>query len=371
MTADKQAGWPARIWAAFGGGLVGAVGLALVGGGGWLLWLGGSPYYLLAGAGILLTAGLLVRRHPAAGLAYATVLAATLIWAIWEAGFVFWPLLPRLLAPAVLGLFILLVIAAAPKGRLRMQSALSVAGLAVACVAVLGAAVPDTFKWGQAEVPAQVRATVPSATGASDWRYYGRDAGGSRFAPVDQINRENVDELKVAWTFRTGEKPNRGSQDQNTPVQVGDKLYVCTPTNIVIALDADTGKELWRHDPKVKPFFWNRCRGVGYWDGAEPPLPAAAAPIATAKAGARPAAKATPAAKGAAPLRGRSARACSIGLSKPWGSQCRVMPGIRDGGRCRHSGRASSFWSAFSPPRKGKARAGSGSMVLRLGRAGL
>ena len=67
MAADKEAGWPARIWAAIGGGLVGLVGVALLGGGAWLIWLQGSPYYMLAGAAILATGVLLVRRHPAAG----------------------------------------------------------------------------------------------------------------------------------------------------------------------------------------------------------------------------------------------------------------------------------------------------------------
>ncbi|MFZ5719321.1 MAG: membrane-bound PQQ-dependent dehydrogenase, glucose/quinate/shikimate family, partial [Pseudomonadota bacterium] len=104
MGSEKQAGWPARIWAAVGGGLVALVGLALLAGGGWLIYLKGTPYYFLAGAALIATGVLLVRRHPAAGLVYAAVLAATLGWAIWEAGFHFWPLLPRLFAPAVLGL---------------------------------------------------------------------------------------------------------------------------------------------------------------------------------------------------------------------------------------------------------------------------
>jgi len=291
MVSDKPAGWPARIWAAIGGGLVALVGAVILAGGAWLIFLQGSPYYMLAGAAILGTGGMLVRRHPAAGLLYAIVLGVTLAWGLWEGGFEFWPLVPRLFAPAVMGLFILLVIPTAPKGRMRDYAGLAVAVLSVACVGVLGAAVPATYTWGQAEIPAQITGAAPPAESASDWRYYGRDPGGSRYAPVDQINRENVEELKVAWTFRSGERPSRGSQDQNTPVQVGDTLYVCTPTNVVIALDADSGKEKWRHDPKVKPRFWNRCRGVGYWDGTQPKVALAGAPAAAPV----PAAKATPA----------------------------------------------------------------------------
>ena len=289
MASEKVVGWPARIWAWVGGGVIALVGACLLGGGGWLIWLQGSPYYLLAGAAIIVTGVLLMRRHAAAGLIYAATLAATLSWEFWESGLVFWPLLPRLFAPAVLGLFVLLVIPSGPKGRLRTQAAASVALASVACLCVLGAALPATFTWGQADTPFQVQGAAPAAQPTSDWRYYGQNPAGTRYAPVDQINRENVDELKVAWTFRTGEKPNRGSQDQNTPTQVGDTVYLCTPTNIVVAVDADSGKEKWRHDPRVKPAFWNRCRGVGYWDAADPKPAALGA--TTAAAPAKPAAK--------------------------------------------------------------------------------
>ncbi|MGH6910374.1 MAG: PQQ-binding-like beta-propeller repeat protein, partial [Phenylobacterium sp.] len=81
-----------------------------------------------------------------------------------------------------------------------------------------------------------------------------------------------VQNLKVAWTVRTGDIAKGGSEDQNTPSQIGDSVYICTPRNIVIAVDADTGKERWRHDPGIKPFFWNRCRGVGYYERAPAPV---------------------------------------------------------------------------------------------------
>lgn len=296
MAAEKAVGWPARIWAAAGGGLVTLIGALILGLGAWLIFLGGTAYYIFAGAAIVATGVMLVRRHPAAALVYAALLAATVAWAIWEAGFEFWPLLPRLFAPAVLGVFILLVVPTAPKGRMRDNAGLTLAAAAITTFTALSLTLPATFTWGQADAPAPIRANAPPAQAWADWRSYGRDPGGSRYAPVDQINRENVDELKVAWTFRTGEPANRGSQDQNTPQMIGDTVYLCTPTNVVIAVDADTGRQKWRHDPKVKPFFWNRCRGVGYWDGTRPKLvssAAPAAPAATAKA-VTPAKAATP-----------------------------------------------------------------------------
>ncbi|WP_337188911.1 PQQ-binding-like beta-propeller repeat protein [Phenylobacterium sp.] len=300
MVSERAAGWAARIWAWIGGGLVALVGLPLLLGGGYLVFQGGSPYYLLAGAAVTAAGVMAARRHPAAGLVYAATLAATLGWALWEAGFAFWPLLPRLFAPAVLGLFLLLVIPTAPRGGRRNQSGAAVALTSLVLLGVQAAAIPATFSWGQAASPAVVRPQAPGSEApagerAADWRAYGRDPGGSRYSPVDQINRENVDELEVAWTFRTAIPPHAGDQDQNTPQMVGDTVYVCTPRNVVIALDPDTGREKWRHDPKVQSHFWHRCRGVGYWDGTEPALTPGAATGAPAAA---PAPTAAAAAKG-------------------------------------------------------------------------
>lgn len=63
-----------------------------------------------------------------------------------------------------------------------------------------------------------------------------------------------------------------GAEDQLTPLQVGDKLFLCTPKNNVIALDADTGAEIWRRDINANVGgVWERCRGLAYFDAAAPP----------------------------------------------------------------------------------------------------
>src|SRR4051794_3082012 len=98
MASENGGGLPARIWAAVGGAIVALVGLVIAAGGGWLIVQGGSPYYLLAGAGVLATGVLLVQRRWEAGFVYAVVLAGTVLWAHWESGQRFWPLLPRLFA---------------------------------------------------------------------------------------------------------------------------------------------------------------------------------------------------------------------------------------------------------------------------------
>ena len=267
---DAAAGWLAKTWAVMAGAVVALVGVVLLAGGGLLITRHGSPYYLMAGGALVATGVMLALRRPSTGLVYAATLAATLGWGLWEAGLNFWPLLPRLLAPAVLGLLVLLAMPVTRNGNgLRRGSALALALATAANLAVLGSTIPATFTWGQAKVPAAMTDAASPAGAVPDWRYYGGDPGGARHVPTDQINRDNVGQLRVAWTFRTGEASRPGAEDENTPTQVGDTLYLCTPTNVVIAVDADSGKEKWRHDPHTRPNDWNRCRGVGYWDGGQ------------------------------------------------------------------------------------------------------
>ena len=112
------------------------------------------------------------------------------------------------------------------------------------------------------------------------WPAYGGDVGGQRHSPLDQITPENVDELEVAWTYNTGDILAAGGYEaaahggspasttfQNTPILVGDSLYLCTPFNKVVALDAETGEERWKFDPGVDiaGHYLLNCRGVSAW----------------------------------------------------------------------------------------------------------
>lgn len=91
---------------------------------------------------------------------------------------------------------------------------------------------------------------------STDWPYYGGDAGGSRFSPLTQINTNNVQKLKVAWIYHTGDisdgaqHPHK-SAFEATPILVDGTLYVSTAFNRVIALDPETGTERWSYDPKI------------------------------------------------------------------------------------------------------------------------
>ncbi len=89
-----------------------------------------------------------------------------------------------------------------------------------------------------------------------DWPVYGHDAGGSKYSPLDQINRRNVTRLQVAWTFHTGDmydpqgKGGKKSAFESTPLFIDGVLYVTTPFGRVIALDPATGAPKWDFDPK-------------------------------------------------------------------------------------------------------------------------
>ena len=97
----------------------------------------------------------------------------------------------------------------------------------------------------------------------ADWAAYGGSVEDDRYSPLTQIDRNNVHQLKVAWTYDTAEEGGL----QTNPLIVGERLFGYSPTQKVFALDATTGKKLWTFDvgtPGLQP-----TRGLSYWtDGA-------------------------------------------------------------------------------------------------------
>ena len=261
--------WP--IWVVALGVLV--FGLLFAAGGGYLVTLGGSFYFLLAGLGLIVSALLLFRQRLSGVWLFAAVMVLTLIWALADAGLVFWPLVSRLFALGVLSVLVALVYPSLRKanGRPAGRGGYAVAGaLVIATVAGF---------WGMFQPHASVSPTgdgpamtkVDPAHAQKDWAHYGNDEGGSRFAALDQINRDNVSQLAPAWTYHTGDvavSDGNGAEDQMTPLQVGDKVFICTPHNNVIALDADTGKQLWKNEINAQSAVWQRCRGLAYFDAS-------------------------------------------------------------------------------------------------------
>lgn len=108
-------------------------------------------------------------------------------------------------------------------------------------------------------VPALVAGQVASA----DWPVYGGDTDHTHFTTLSQISPANVAKLRVAWTYETHDE-FRGSEMQANPIVVDGVLYATTPKLHVFALDAATGKQLWRFDPNngAPPTSRIRHRGV-------------------------------------------------------------------------------------------------------------
>lgn len=113
--------------------------------------------------------------------------------------------------------------------------------------------------------------TLALAEDYRGWYHYGGGQHGMQYSSLSQVNTENVHKLEEAWRFRTGEL-GQGHREpfafQANPILVEGRLYLPTGSAIVFALDPATGKELWRHDPKIdrsKPHAEIANRGVTSW----------------------------------------------------------------------------------------------------------
>jgi len=99
-----------------------------------------------------------------------------------------------------------------------------------------------------------------------DWLVYKADSHSSSYSELDQINKQNVDQLEVAWTYRTGDLKKEGySTIETNPVIVDGVLYGGSPFLQVFALDAETGRELWTFQPFPDTPPRGYMRGVTYW----------------------------------------------------------------------------------------------------------
>src|SRR5262245_29586052 len=119
-----------------------------------------------------------------------------------------------------------------------MLKALRIVFVGVACVALAPAV------WPQSTRSAEI-----------DWPYYGGDQGGTKYSPLADVTASTVARLNVAWEWTTDEKAldrfgTRPGNFQATPLMIDNVLYVSTPYNRVVALNADTGAEIWSYDPK-------------------------------------------------------------------------------------------------------------------------
>ena len=121
-----------------------------------------------------------------------------------------------------------------------------------------------------------VTVVAQQGTKNGEWRVWGGDAGSTRYAPLDQINRENVKNLKVAWIWRSdnfGTAPEY--KNETTPLMVNGVVYFTAGNRrAVIAADAGTGETIWtwriEELPRLEGGARRNSRGVSYWtDGRE------------------------------------------------------------------------------------------------------
>lgn len=276
-------------------------GLLLFGGGAYLITLGGSWYYVLAGLGLGVAGWLVFKGRIDGVYLYLVVLTLTVLWNFYEVGLRFWGSVPRIAAPLVIGIVLLLCVRLFPAGEKRWTNERRYLfgggfGLLAVFAVYFGAMF---FPHGI------VRNDIPTSPGTEtartldmggEWREYGRTGEGVRYSPLDQITPENVGDLEVVWTARHGQIPDalQANADQNTPLYIDGTVYHCAYNNVVTALDGATGEVRWQFNPQSSAPIWMRCRTMAYVDpaalGAENTAAAEAAstPEAEAEAGIDP-----------------------------------------------------------------------------------
>jgi quinoprotein glucose dehydrogenase len=104
--------------------------------------------------------------------------------------------------------------------------------------------------------------TRNSSLATSEWREYLGGPDRAHFSPLKQINTDNVKNLQVAWEFHTGDT---SGQMQCNPIIVEGVLYAPTASVQIVALEAATGKQLWRFADSRDEQWYNTSRGVTYW----------------------------------------------------------------------------------------------------------
>ena len=296
---------PSTRAASIAGGLLLLCGLGLLVPGVLLVVAGGAWAPSLAGAGFVASGVLLLQRRAAALAVYAVVLAAMVLWALGEAGLDWWPLAARLDVAFVLALVLLLPPVRRALAGSRVPALVLVAVVAASALVAVAAGVRETHELAGRLPDAPAPAAAASAPQVPDdeWQAYGRTGYGQRYSPLAQLTPANVGQLQAAWEYHTGDRRGRPGDpeettDEVTPLKIGNRLFLCTPHQLAIALDATTGKELWRFDPHVVvddklALQHLTCRGLSYLPAADAAqaqaAPAASAPASSPRLAALPA----------------------------------------------------------------------------------
>lgn len=269
-------------------------GLCMVGGGAWLIGLGGSWFYAVAGLLSIASAVGLAKRRAWASGAFGLWFVLTLLWTVWESGADYWGWVPRFALVLVFAILFSLLLpslhAGMARGRALGATGVLLLGFVVAGVLAFvphgvteASGVPDA---GSEAFVADTGAGAGPGGNAADWPAYGGGQSAQRYSAATQITADNVKDLQVAWQARVGDVPSDQRWGvQNTPIKIGNLVYVCGYLNKVSALDAATGEHEWDFDPGIKPSavpYTPSCRSMAYF--AEPASVAAAGSAATSPA---------------------------------------------------------------------------------------
>ena len=242
------------------------IGLFLFLGGVQLIFLGGSLYYLLSGVILLVIAWKGWNNKASAAILYQLLLAATIVWSIYEVRFDVWGLIPRLVAPAVLGVIFLLP---PIQKRLSLNKLINlITSIVMLLVLVLlgFSFFNSTFKAKSEDLSYENFHAKPIDS-IFNWTSVGGSLTGSKHIEASQINRGNVTKLKPAWVYKVSSaKDSDITLSSVTPLSVDDRLFFCASNNLLISLDAETGEEIWRYDPKtdLEHVPYKSCRGVAF-----------------------------------------------------------------------------------------------------------
>ncbi|MBX3252496.1 MAG: pyrroloquinoline quinone-dependent dehydrogenase [Chitinophagaceae bacterium] len=102
------------------------------------------------------------------------------------------------------------------------------------------------------------------------WQVYRGDKASTGYSALNQIHTGNLDQLEVAWVYHCGDaREENRSAIQCNPIVIDNRMYITSPQLKLVALDAGTGKELWKFNPFVNEEATGVNRGVTYWEEGE------------------------------------------------------------------------------------------------------
>ena len=252
--------WTVRITAI----LIGLIAIPMAIMGGQLAFMGGTLYYLAAGVLMALSAIELWRQRPSGFYLFAAAVLLTLAWAVYEAGNDFWLVGSRIWVVGFVGLWLCTPMVRRGLWGDDMPKLLSLRMAQFTAAATIAVTTAMIFSLFEDDTLAIADKTYGPAQNTAEWAAYGGSKAGTRYAPHDQITKDNVNKLTKVWEADTG-KVGRFSA---TPIQIDDGIFLCTSQNTIIALDADNGAERWRFDPKndTPPYgILGNCRGVTHY----------------------------------------------------------------------------------------------------------